>query len=280
MNSPQGSIDVRHIYKIFGPGADAAMRMLKEGACKQEVLLQTACNVGLKDVSMHIPAGKIFVIMGLSGSGKSTLVRHFNRLIEPTSGEILVNGRNVLTNRPADLRTLRRQSMSMVFQGFGLLPHKTVSDNVGYGLSVRGEKSTSALLSINHWIERVGLKGYELSYPDELSGGMRQRVGLARALAMNPQILLMDEAFSALDPLIRYDMQTLLLELQITLQKTIVFITHDLDEALRIGANIAILRDGELVQIGTPEQILQQPADDYVRRFVEKRNLLTNSTTH
>jgi glycine betaine/proline transport system ATP-binding protein len=229
---------------------------------------------------MHIPAGKIFVIMGLSGSGKSTLVRHFNRLIEPTSGEILVNGHNVLSCDPAGLRSLRRQTMSMVFQGFGLLPHKTVSDNVGYGLAVRGEKGTEALARVHHWIERVGLKGYAHSYPDELSGGMRQRVGLARALAMDPQILLMDEAFSALDPLIRHDMQTLLLELQSTLQKTIVFITHDLDEALRIGAHIAILRDGELVQIGTPEQILTQPADDYVRRFVEKRSLTENTATH
>ena len=280
MSDLQGSIEVRHIYEIFGPGADTAMRLLREGVSKKEVLAQVGCNVGLNDVSLHIPAGKIFVIMGLSGSGKSTLVRHFNRLIEPTSGEILVNGHNVLTCDPAGLRTLRRQTMSMVFQGFGLLPHKTVCDNVGYGLSVRGEKSPEARARIQYWIERVGLKGYEQSYPDELSGGMRQRVGLARALAMDSQILLMDEAFSALDPLIRYDMQTLLLELQSTLHKTIVFITHDLDEALRIGANVAILRDGELVQTGTPEQILQQPADDYVRRFVEKRSLSAGTPTH
>ena len=280
MSETQGSIEVRHIYKIFGAGADTAMRLLKEGVSKKEVLAQVGCNVGLNDVSMHIPAGKIFVIMGLSGSGKSTLVRHFNRLIEPTSGEILVNGHNVLSCDPAGLRSLRRQTMSMVFQSFGLLPHKTVSDNVAYGLAVRGEKSADALARVQHWIERVGLKGYEQSYPDELSGGMRQRVGLARALAMDSPILLMDEAFSALDPLIRYDMQTLLLELQSTLHKTIVFITHDLDEALRIGANIAILRDGELVQIGTPEQILQQPADDYVRRFVEKRSLSAGTPTH
>ncbi len=280
MSEPQGSIEVRHIFKIFGENADSAMRLLQQGVSKKEVLAKVGCNVGLNDVSMHIPAGKIFVIMGLSGSGKSTLVRHFNRLIEPTSGEILVNGHNVLTCDPAALRTLRRQTMSMVFQGFGLLPHKTVSDNVAYGLAVRGEKSPEALARVNHWIERVGLKGYEHSYPDELSGGMRQRVGLARALAMDPQILLMDEAFSALDPLIRYDMQTLLLELQSTLHKTIVFITHDLDEALRIGAHIAILRDGELVQIGTPEQILTQPADDYVRRFVEKRNLTETPKAH
>lgn len=280
MSGSQGSIEVRHIFKIFGDGEEAAMRLLHQGVSKKEVLAQVGCNVGLNDVSMHIPAGQIFVIMGLSGSGKSTLVRHFNRLIEPTSGEILVNGHNVLTCDPTALRTLRRQTMSMVFQGFGLLPHKTVSDNVAYGLSVRGEKGGEALARVNHWIERVGLKGYEHSYPDELSGGMRQRVGLARALAMDTPILLMDEAFSALDPLIRYDMQTLLLELQSTLQKTIVFITHDLDEALRIGAHIAILRDGELVQIGTPEQILHQPADDYVRRFVEKRSLTETPAAH
>lgn len=276
----KGSIEVRHIFKIFGSGAQSAMGLLKQGVCKKDVLAQVGCNVGLNDVSMHIPAGKIFVIMGLSGSGKSTLVRHFNRLIEPTSGEILVNGHNVLKCDPAALKTLRRQTMSMVFQGFGLLPHKTVLDNVGYGLSVRGEKGAQVLARVHHWIERVGLKGYEHCYPDELSGGMRQRVGLARALAMDPEILLMDEAFSALDPLIRYDMQTLLLELQSTLQKTIVFITHDLDEALRIGAHIAILRDGELVQIGTPKQILNQPADDYVRRFVEKRSLTEALSAH
>lgn len=271
-DSSTGSIEVKNIYKIFGSRSDNALSMLKAGASKQEILAKLGCNVGLNNVSMHIPAGKIFVIMGLSGSGKSTLVRHFNRLIEPTSGEILVDGQNVLTLQPSGLRGLRRQTMSMVFQSFGLLPHKTVQDNVGYGLMIRGEKVQDAAANIQYWIERVGLKGYENSYPDELSGGMRQRVGLARALAMNPQILLMDEAFSALDPLIRYDMQTLLLELQNTLHKTIVFITHDLDEALRIGANIAILKDGELVQIGTPDQILNQPADDYVRRFVEKRS--------
>ena len=271
-----GSIEVKNIYKIFGSRSDNALSMLKAGSSKQEILAKLGCNVGLNNVSMHIPAGKIFVIMGLSGSGKSTLVRHFNRLIEPTSGEILVDGENVLKLQPSGLRGLRRQTMSMVFQSFGLLPHKTVQDNVGYGLMIRGEKNDEAAANIQYWIERVGLKGYESSYPDELSGGMRQRVGLARALAMNPQILLMDEAFSALDPLIRYDMQTLLLELQNTLHKTIVFITHDLDEALRIGANIAILKDGELVQIGTPDQILNEPADDYVRRFVEKRSPSTH----
>ncbi len=272
MNSSQGGIEVRNIYKIFGSHSNEAMRRLREGASKKEVLERSGCNVGLRDVSMRIAAGQIFVIMGLSGSGKSTLVRHFNRLIEPTSGEILVNGQNVLTLDSKALCALRRHTMSMVFQGFGLLPHKTVTDNVGYGLAVRGEPRDRTALCVNRWIERVGLKGYENAYPNELSGGMRQRVGLARALAMDSQILLMDEAFSALDPLIRHDMQTLLLELQDTLKKTIVFITHDLEEALRIGSQIAILRDGELVQIGSPQQITQQPANDYVRRFVEKRS--------
>ncbi|CDS53963.1 L-proline glycine betaine ABC transport system permease protein ProV (TC 3.A.1.12.1) [Polaromonas sp. CG9_12] len=264
-------IEVRHIYKIFGAQADLGLTMLKQGASKQDVLARTGCNVGLKDVSLSIPSGQIFVIMGLSGSGKSTLVRHFNRLIEPTAGEILIDGRNVVQLDTEGLRELRRRTMSMVFQSFGLMPHKNVIDNVGYGLTVRGEKGETVLINARRWIDRVGLKGYEQCYPDELSGGMRQRVGLARALAMDSQVLLMDEAFSALDPLIRYDMQTLLLELQQTLNKTIVFITHDLDEALRIGTNIAILRDGELVQVGTPRDIVENPADDYVKRFVERR---------
>ena len=280
MNDSQGSIEIKQIYKVFGSSSDKALALLKSGVGKKEILAKVGCNVGLNNVSLHIPSGKIFVIMGLSGSGKSTLVRHFNRLIEPTSGEIWVNGQNILDLQAAGLRALRRQTMSMVFQSFGLLPHKTVRDNVGYGLSIRHDKNPNTFERIQHWIDRVGLKGYENSYPDELSGGMRQRVGLARALAMDTPILLMDEAFSALDPLIRYDMQTLLLELQNTLKKTIVFITHDLDEALRIGANIAILRDGELVQTGTPEQILNQPADDYVRRFVEKRSQIAQTTAH
>ena len=280
MSSVQGSIDVRHIYKIFGPNANTALRLLQEGSSKKEVLEKLGCNVGLQDVSLHIPAGKIFVIMGLSGSGKSTLVRHFNRLIEPTAGEILVNGQNVLSLGSEGLRELRRKTMSMVFQSFGLLPHKTVSDNVGFGLAIRGETGPNMNQRIDHWIDRVGLKGYERCYPDAVSGGMRQRVGLARALAMDTSILLMDEAFSALDPLIRHDMQSLLLDLQSNLQKTIVFITHDLDEALRIGTNIAILRDGQLVQTGTPRQILSQPADDYVKRFVEKRSLHIETVDH
>ena len=264
-------IQVRGVYKIFGAEAQRALQLSRQGVGKKEVLAQTGCNVGLRDVSLDIPSGQIFCIMGLSGSGKSTLVRHFNRLIEPSAGEILLNGRDVLQLNEADLRELRRKTISMVFQGFGLLPHKTVLVNVAFGLLSRGDDKDSALPKARQWIDRVGLAGYEAKYPDELSGGMRQRVGLARALAMESDILLMDEAFSALDPLIRHDMQGLLLELQAALNKTIIFITHDLDEALRIGNQIAILRDGELVQVGPPQQILEHPADDYVRRFVEKR---------
>jgi len=269
--TPSTCIAVRGVYKIFGVEAERALTLSRQGMGKKEVLSQTGCNVGLRDVSLDIPSGQIFCIMGLSGSGKSTLVRHFNRLIEPSAGEILLNGRDVLKLNEADLRQLRRQTISMVFQGFGLLPHKTVLENVVFGLLSRGDVKETSLQTARQWIERVGLAGYEAKYPDELSGGMRQRVGLARALAMESDILLMDEAFSALDPLIRHDMQGLLLELQSALNKTIIFITHDLDEALRIGNQIAILRDGELVQVGPPQQILEHPADDYVRRFVEKR---------
>ena len=269
--TPSTCIAVRGVYKIFGVEAERALVLSRQGMGKKEVLTQTGCNVGLRDVSLDIPSGQIFCIMGLSGSGKSTLVRHFNRLIEPSAGEILLNGRDVLKLNEADLRQLRRQTISMVFQGFGLLPHKTVLENVVFGLLSRGDVKETSLQTARQWIDRVGLAGYEAKYPDELSGGMRQRVGLARALAMESDILLMDEAFSALDPLIRHDMQGLLLELQGALNKTIIFITHDLDEALRIGNQIAILRDGELVQVGAPKQILEHPADDYVRRFVEKR---------
>ena len=267
-------IEVRGVYKIFGRNADAALALSRACASKKEVLEKTGCNVGLRNVSLDIPRGQISCIMGLSGSGKSTLVRHFNRLVEPTAGEILADGKDVLKLSAEDLRNLRRNSISMVFQSFGLLPHKTVLENVCFGLVARGEPLSKAEPKALPWIERVGLGGNEANYPDELSGGMRQRVGLARALAMEAPILLMDEAFSALDPLIRYDMQGLLLELQATLKKTIVFITHDLDEALRIGAQIAILRDGEMVQVGSPEHILHHPADGYVKRFVEKRAVL------
>lgn len=267
-------IEVKHVYKLFGPPTSHArvLDLLRSGKGKAEVLAQTGCNVGLNDVSLNIGSGEIFVIMGLSGSGKSTLVRHFNRLIEPTAGEIVIDGSDVIQLGAQGLRDLRRYKVSMVFQNFGLLPHQTVLDNTAYALRVRGESRAQAHDKAHVWLGKVGLNGYDEHYPDELSGGMRQRVGLARALAADTDVLLMDEAFSALDPLIRTEMQDQLLQLQATLKKTIVFITHDLDEALRIGNRIAILRDGKLVQQGTPDEILTRPADDYVRRFVERRS--------
>ncbi|MES2350101.1 MAG: betaine/proline/choline family ABC transporter ATP-binding protein [Pseudomonadota bacterium] len=264
-------IQVKNVCKIFGARWRQGLQLLNDGASKADVLAQTGCNVGLNGVSLDIQAGEIFVIMGLSGSGKSTLVRHFNRLIDPSAGEILIDGRDVVSMSEGELRELRRSRISMVFQGFGLMPHQTVLDNAAFALLTRGEPKPQARAKAAAWLARVGLKGYEDKYPDELSGGMRQRVGLARALAADTDVLLMDEAFSALDPLIRDDMQDQLLSLQTTLHKTIIFITHDLDEALKLGDHIAILRDGRLVQVGTPDEILSTPADDYVRKFVEKR---------
>ncbi|MBS7662351.1 glycine betaine/L-proline ABC transporter ATP-binding protein [Pseudomonas lalucatii] len=264
-------IQVDHVYKVFGRHSEAALAQIRQGRSKEQVLAATGCVVGVNDLSLRIEAGEVFVVMGLSGSGKSTLVRHFNRLIEPSSGQILIDGEDILGYDRQALRQLRRKKISMVFQSFALLPHRSVLDNVAYGLTVRGEARAHCLERAAHWVARVGLAGYETHYPHQLSGGMRQRVGLARALAADTEIILMDEAFSALDPLIRADMQEQLLELQQGLHKTIVFITHDLDEALRIGNRIAILRDGRLVQVGAPREILEQPADDYVDRFVQRR---------
>ena len=264
-------IAIRNVSKIFGNNWKTALAMTREGADKADILARTGCSVGLDDVSLDIPGGRIFVIMGLSGSGKSTLVRHINRLIEPTSGEILVGGSNVLDLKPKALRDFRNRRVSMVFQNFGLMPHRTVLQNVVYGQRVRGLTKVDARPIGMQWIETVGLAGYENKFPHQLSGGMKQRVGLARALAADTDVILMDEAFSALDPLIRADMQDQLLQLEKNLHKTIVFITHDLDEALRIGAQIAILKDGKLVQVGTPGDILNSPANDYVARFVQRR---------
>lgn len=264
-------IEVKNVFKIFGARAEDALKLIRQNKGKEQVLAETGCVVGVNDLSLSIGSGEIFVIMGLSGSGKSTLVRHFNRLIDPTSGQILVDGEDILQYDMQALREFRRRKISMVFQSFGLLPHRTVLDNVAYGLKVRGESKALCTERALHWINTVGLKGYEKSYPHQLSGGMRQRVGLARALAADTDIILMDEAFSALDPLIRAEMQDQLLELQKTLHKTIVFITHDLDEAVRIGNRIAILKDGRLIQVGTPKEILYQPADEYVDRFVQRR---------
>ena len=265
-------IEINNVYKIFGPKPDSVLKMVQEGATKEDVLEKTGHTVGLDNVSLKIEEGETFVCMGLSGSGKSTLIRHLNRLIDPTSGEILVEGKDVTTLNKEQLIEFRRQKMSMVFQRFGLFPHKTVLQNVGYGLEMQGmeiEKRNSVAMEK---IESVGLTGFENQYPAQLSGGMQQRVGLARALATNTDIMLMDEAFSALDPLIRSDMQKQLIELQAELKKTIVFITHDLDESLRLGDHIGILNHGRVVQIGTPIEIIMKPADDYVAAFVKDVN--------
>jgi len=246
--------------------------MVKGGSGKDEILEKTGHTVGLDNVSLKIEEGETFVCMGLSGSGKSTLIRHLNRLIDPTDGEILVEGTNVMSLNKEKLIEFRRHKMSMVFQRFGLFPHKTVLQNVGYGLEMQGidpEKRNSVAMEK---IEAVGLSGFENQYPNQLSGGMQQRVGLARALATDTDIMLMDEAFSALDPLIRSDMQKQLLDLQSQLKKTIVFITHDLDESLRLGDHIGILNAGKLVQVGTPVEIVMNPADDYVEAFVKDVN--------
>jgi glycine betaine/proline transport system ATP-binding protein len=263
-------IELLHVTKIFGCNAAAAGALLAQGLDKAEILARTGCSVGLRNVSLDIPAGEIFVVMGLSGSGKSTLVRHLNRLIDPSSGAVLFDGVDILQFDVGSLREFRRRSVSMVFQGFGLLPHRSVLDNVAFGLRARGEATRAARTEAMRWVEMVGLNGYAEKYPGELSGGMRQRVGLARALAVDTGVVLMDEAFSALDPLIRVEMQDLLLDLQRRLQKTIVFVTHDLDEAVRIGGRIAVMKDGEVAQVGTPGDILNCPANDYVRRFVTK----------
>ena len=265
-------IEINNVYKIFGPNPKSVLPMVKDGATKDEILEKTAHTVGLDNVSLKIEEGETFVCMGLSGSGKSTLIRHLNRLIDPTDGEILIEGTNVMSLNTESLIDFRRHKMSMVFQRFGLFPHKTVIQNVGYGLEMQGKSEEERNKTSMEKIEAVGLIGFENQYPNQLSGGMQQRVGLARALATNTDIMLMDEAFSALDPLIRSDMQKQLLDLQSELKKTIVFITHDLDESLRLGDHIGILNAGKLVQVGTPVDIIMNPADDYVEAFVKDVN--------
>jgi glycine betaine/proline transport system ATP-binding protein len=265
-------IEISGLYKVFGRKPQSVMERVKAGESKDKVLADTGHTVGLKDINLQINKGEIFVIMGLSGSGKSTLIRHFNRLIDPTEGQILVEGTDVMKLNQKELEEFRRHKMSMVFQRFGLLPHRTVVENVSYGLEVQGIEKSQRRAKAEQWLDTVGLKGYENQYPAQLSGGQQQRVGLARALCTDAEILLMDEAFSALDPLIRSEMQDQLIELQEKLHKTIVFITHDLDEALRLGDRIAILKDGLLVQQGTPDEILLHPADDYVEAFVKDVN--------
>jgi len=265
-------VSIKNLYKIFGPNGEAMVQKVEEGATKASLQAEHGHVLGLSNVNVDIPARRIQVIMGLSGSGKSTLIRHLNRLVEPTSGEIMVDGENVLAMSDVELRDFRRNKMSMVFQKFALLPHRTVIDNVCYGLKIKGTDKDEMKERSQKWIDRVGLSGFEDNYPAQLSGGMQQRVGLARALATDAEILLMDEAFSALDPLIRKDMQDILLDLQEELHKTIIFITHDLDEALHIGDNIVILRDGAVIQQGSPQEIVLDPADDYVRDFIKDIN--------
>lgn len=260
-------LEVKNLYKIFGEHPKKALKMLEQGIDKDEIFKKTGQTVGVKNASLSIEEGEIFVVMGLSGSGKSTLVRLLNRLIEPTQGQVLIDGHDITQVDDKALRDIRRSKISMVFQSFALMPHMNVLDNAAFGLELSGvniqerhEKARSALA-------QVGLEPHALSYPDELSGGMQQRVGLARALTNNPDILLMDEAFSALDPLIRTEMQDELVRLQSEHQRTVVFISHDLDEAMRIGDRIAIMQGGEVIQVGTPDDILHNPANDYVRSF-------------
>ncbi|MFE0560658.1 glycine betaine/L-proline ABC transporter ATP-binding protein [Paenibacillus sp. FSL W8-0187] len=266
-------LQVNKVSKLFGANPEQGIQLLEQGWSKARIAKEKNITVGVNRVSFDIHEGEIFVIMGLSGSGKSTLVRLLNRLIEPTSGEILIHGKDLRKMNKEQLRDVRRKKISMVFQKFALFPHRSVVENVEYGLEIQKIDKSKRHEAAMKSLELVGLKGWEEKMPDQLSGGMQQRVGLARALANDPEILLMDEAFSALDPLIRRDMQDELIELQDKMKKTIVFITHDLDEALRIGDRIALMKDGSIVQIGTPEEILTQPANDYVERFVEDVDL-------
>lgn len=265
-------VSIRHLYKVFGMDPQTALAEVKAGMSKADLLETTGHVLGLNDINVDIGEGEITVIMGLSGSGKSTLIRHLNRLIEPTAGEVLVDGENILGWNAARLRGLRREKMSMVFQKFALLPHRTVLDNAGMALATRGVARSDYEDEATRWLDRVGLAGQGGQYPAQLSGGMQQRVGIARALASNSPIMLMDEAFSALDPLIRTDMQDLLLELQAELHKTIVFITHDLDEALKLADHLVILNAGAVVQQGEPQHILLNPADPYIEDFVSDIN--------
>ena len=260
-------IVVEHLYKIFGDAPDRALQLLQQGEDKESIQEKTGMTVGVQDAGFTVNSGEIFVVMGLSGSGKSTLVRMLNRLIEPTSGKVLVDGRDVTAMAQEELVRFRLHNMSMVFQSFALMPHLTVLENAAFGLDLAGIDRQKRNKRAMEALEQVGLSGWEDSYPKQLSGGMQQRVGLARGLAVDPDILLMDEAFSALDPLIRTEMQDELLKLQKRDQRTIIFISHDLDEALRIGDRIAIMEGGRVVQVGTPEEILQNPADDYVKAF-------------
>ncbi|WP_406705931.1 glycine betaine/L-proline ABC transporter ATP-binding protein ProV [Sodalis sp.] len=260
-------LEVKNLYKIFGEHPERAFKLINAGQDKDTIFAKTGLTVGVKNASLAIEEGEIFVIMGLSGSGKSTMVRLLNRLIEPTRGEVLIDGENIANIADAALREVRRKKISMVFQSFALMPHLNVLDNTAFGMMLDGMAPQQRHAKALEALSQAGLEQHAHSWPDELSGGMRQRVGLARALAINPDILLMDEAFSALDPLIRTEMQDELIKLQSRHQRTIIFISHDLDEAMRIGDRIAIMQGGEVVQVGTPDEILNNPANDYVRTF-------------
>ncbi|MBY7142999.1 glycine betaine/L-proline ABC transporter ATP-binding protein [Virgibacillus sp. NKC19-3] len=262
-------VEIRHVSKIFGPRPKSIIPMIKDGKTKEEILTETNHTVGVYDASLDIKQGEVFVIMGLSGSGKSTFIRCFNLLNKPTAGSIIVDDEDIAAYNTSQLKTLRQEKIAMVFQHFGLFSHKTILDNVEYGLEIRNvPKEERHKIALEN-IESVGLRGYEDKYPDELSGGMQQRVGLARALANDPEILLMDEPFSALDPLIRREMQLELLDIQERLQKTIVFITHDVNEAFKLGDRVAVMKDGRIVQVGTPEEIIESPANDYISDFIK-----------
>jgi glycine betaine/proline transport system ATP-binding protein len=269
----KSKVIVKNVTKIFGKSPKNAIKLLQKGYSKSEILKRTGATIGVNNASFEIYPGEIFVVMGLSGSGKSTLIRMLNRLIEPTGGQIFIDDEDIVKMNTQQLRDVRRKKISMVFQNFALFPHKTVLENAEYGLEIQNIPSEERKKRAQQSLEIVGLEGYENQYPSQLSGGMQQRVGLARALASDTDILLMDEAFSALDPLIRKDMQDELLELQETMKKTIIFITHDLDEALRIGDRIALMKDGSIIQIGSPEEIMINPANEYVERFIEDVDL-------
>lgn len=268
-NNDLPKVKVNHLTKIFGKKTKPALEMIRANKSKTEILEKTGATVGVYDVNFEVEEGEIFVIMGLSGSGKSTLIRLLNRLIEPTSGNIYIDGQDISSLDKEGLREVRRNKMSMVFQNFGLFPHRTILENTEYGLEIRGVPKEERQAKAEKALENSSLIAFKDQLPSQLSGGMQQRVGLARALANDPEILLMDEAFSALDPLIRREMQDELLDLQENVKKTIIFITHDLNEALRIGDRIALMKDGQIMQIGTGEEILTNPANEYVRTFVE-----------
>lgn len=273
LGATETKFQIKNLYKVFGPEPEFALReLLDNNFSKNELLEKHNHTLALKNINLEAKAGEITVIMGLSGSGKSTLIRHVNRLIEPTSGEIIFEGKDILRGSSDELRAIRREKMSMVFQNFGLLPHRTVIENAGLALEARGISRREKISAAEKWLHQVGLQGYGDKYPNQLSGGMRQRVGIARALTSNAEVMLMDEAFSALDPLIRTDMQDLLLRLQKELRKTIFFITHDLDEALKIADHLVILKDGAIVQQGDPQRVIVEPRSPYVADFVRAIN--------